>query len=245
MSASAIYFLQQEPVCYGEELTLPAVPPSINTFSEAILPNIKMEQPLENFNALKHFLPNSNSLIFQALNLPQALPLPIFSKFSSFPLLRAYALSSSLNNTYVPFLLNTPKFSFGRILPCLPAASTPFSTSPIILLSQEPTANTILQLPHLPRHSLHVHQRALLPPQASLHLPLRPLHRIQHHLPPATSLIFHHAPLRLHGVRHLYLPHQGHLLRLPRHAEPRQAERRAARRHESHDQEHRGPVVPR
>jgi hypothetical protein len=125
MSASAIYFLQQEPVCCGEELTLPAVPPSINTFSEAILPNIKMEQPLENFNALKHFLPNSNSLIFQALNLPQALPLPIFSKFSSFPLLRAYALSSSLNTTYVPFLLNTPKFSFRRILPCLPAASTP------------------------------------------------------------------------------------------------------------------------
>jgi hypothetical protein len=86
MSASAIYFLQQEPVCCGEELTLPAVPPSINTFSEAILPNIKMEQPLENFNALKHFLPNSNSLIFSK-HLTSRKHFPFLSSLSSLPFL--------------------------------------------------------------------------------------------------------------------------------------------------------------
>lgn len=81
--------------------------------------------------------------------------------------------------------------------------------------------NTHPQLPHLPRNHLPLHNRLLLPAQTSIHIPLRPLHRIQHHLPLSYTPGTHPPPLRLHGIRHLHQPHKRHLLRHARDPEPR------------------------
>lgn len=112
-------------------------------------------------------------------------------------------------------------------------------------LCQDNTQLTNLQLPHLKRHNLHLHLRKIVPPQTSLHIPLRPPSRIQHHLPTSTDIHQHTPTLRLHGIRHLHPTHKIHVLRHPRNTESGQAKRRAQGRNESHDEEHRGLAVSR
>ena len=138
---------------------------------------------------------------------------------------------SSLN-AWIPGPANPATPPISRIPPRHPARRTApkslynsFHTHHLSRTSLTP----ISQLPHLRRHSLHLHLRTLLPPQTSLHLPLRPLHRIQHHLPLQLHPIPHTASLRIHGLRHLHHAHKSHIFRYPRNAKPRQTERRTKR----------------
>lgn len=80
------------------------------------------------------------------------------------------------------------------------------------------------QLPHRRRTLLPLHLRPLLPTQARLHLPFRPLQRVQQHVRPRKVLCTRVAALCFLRIRRLHTKDKGDIPRLARDAESRQAE---------------------
>jgi hypothetical protein len=97
---------------------------------------------------------------------------------------------------------------------------------------------TTPQLPHKRRPLLSLHLRPLVPPQTSFHIPLGPLLRVHADIPAPTIPRADMPTLRLCRVRHVHPAHKEDVPRLASDAESRQAERRAKRRDQGHDQEH-------
>jgi len=102
-----------------------------------------------------------------------------------------------------------------------------------------------IPLPHRRRPLLSLHMRQVVPAQARLHLPLRPLLRVPADVPGTTVPLAVMSAVRLRRVRYLHPAHKEDIPGLESHAEPGQAQRRAEGRHKGHDQEHRGPAIPR